>query len=594
MSSGPTPAQTPPRGGGPRHFGRFALVRLLGRSMRTMAWHVSDPRTGQDLVLLLPRVVPAGEANADRWLQRARKAARLDHPRLAPALEVGLHEGWPYVTYELGERATLADRVGRQGLAADEAATLTGQLLHALAYAHDAGVAQRDLQAFSVLVSDKGVPRLMGLEVACIEGEAHEVTEAPSLQAQRQAAEADIVQVGVLMHLLLTGQPALDEPDTLKVAECLPPHGRDIVRLPFSTPRPIPEPLRVIVNRSTDRQERQRYRNARTMARALEGWLQVDGGNQGGPLALLLDKIRIAGVLPASPQGAERAARLALMERNRTDELAEVLLEDIALSFELLRAVNTARVGGEAVSDNGAVLTVRRAIAMMGLDGVRRIALALRPWPGPLPPPLADELSRAMERVRRAGRVAMVIRPAGYDPEVVYLITLMQNLGRLVVQYHFADEAAQVRRLMQPAPAAEGKGEDPGMTEQAAAMAVLGVDLEAIGTAVARWWGLDDGVVHMMRRHALTAPVRSADGDDDQLRMTASCANEVLDALALPAHRVQAALQTVVQRYGRALSLTLRDLQAALQPGAAETRRRAADAPVEPPPRGAAENRAPA
>jgi len=147
---------------------------------------------------------------------------------------------------------------------------------------------------------------------------------------------------------------------------------------------------------------------------------------------------------------------------------------------------------------------------------------------------------------------------------------------------------------MQPAPAAEGKGEDPGMTEQAAAMAVLGVDLEAIGTAVARWWGLDDGVVHMMRRHALTAPVRSADGDDDQLRMTASCANEVLDALALPAHRVQAALQTVVQRYGRALSLTLRDLQAALQPGAAETRRRAADAPVEPPPRGAAENRAPA
>jgi non-specific serine/threonine protein kinase len=580
MSPATPTASTPPRGGGQRHFARFPLVRLLGHSGRTMAWHVTDPRTGQDLVLLLPRVVPAGEIHADRWLQRVRKAARLDHPRLAPAVEVGVHDGWPYVTYELGERATLADRVGRQGLAADESASLASQLLHALAYAHDAGAAHRDLQAFSVLVSDKGVPWLMGLEIACIEGEAREVVETPTLRDQRAAAEADIVRVGVLMHLVLTGQPALDEPDAAKVAERLPPQGRDIVRLPFTTPRPIPEPLRVIVNRATDRQERQRYRSARTLARALEGWLQVEAGNQGGPLALLLDKIRIAGVLPASPHGAERAARLALMERNRTDELAGVLLEDVALSFELLRAVNTAQVGGEAVSENGPVLTVRRAIAMLGLDGVRRVALALRPWPGPLTEPLADELSRAMDRVRRAGRVAMAIRPAGYDGEVVYLVTLMQNLGRLVVQYHFADEAGQIRRLMQAAPAAQGQGEEPGMSEQAASMAVLGVDIEAIGTAVARWWGLDDSVLRMMLRHAPGAPVRTPESDDEHLRITASCANEALDALAQPAHRVLPALQAVVQRYGRALGLSLRDLQAALQPGAAAPARADDTAPT--------------
>ena len=74
-----------------------------------MAWQVSDPRSGQDLVLLLPRVMPAGELHVDRWLQRVRKAARLDHPRLAPALEVGVHDGWPYVTYELGERVGAGD-----------------------------------------------------------------------------------------------------------------------------------------------------------------------------------------------------------------------------------------------------------------------------------------------------------------------------------------------------------------------------------------------------------------------------------------------------------------------------------------------------
>ncbi len=549
-----------------------------------MAWQVGDPVTGQDLVLLLPRVAPADAAHARRWLERVRKAARLDHPRLARALEAEVHDGWPYIAYELGESATLADRIGRQGLAADEAARLAAEILHALAYAHDAGAAHRDLQPYSILVTDKGVPRLIGLELACVDLQTRAVAEAPGLTAQRQAAEADVLQLGVLMHPMLTGANALDEPDTVKVLQRLPPIGHEILRLPFSTPRPIPETLRVIVNRSTDRQERQRYRNARTLARALEGWLQAEAGHQGGPLALLLDKIRIAGVLPASPRGAERAARLALMEGSRIDELAEVLLEDIGLSFELLRAVNTARVAGVAVAENGAVLTVRRAVAMLGLEGVRRIALALRPWPGSLTESEAGEFLQVAERARHAAAVAAALRPPGYDAEVVQLVALLQNLGRLVVQYHFPEEAWQIRRLMQPAPAADGKGEEPGMGESAASMAVLGVDIEAVGAAVAQWWGLGEEIGRMMRRHPVAGLVRAGDSDDEQIRIAASCGNEAVDALGLPAVRVQPALQAVVQRYGRVLSIGLRELQAALTPGIDAARREAGPPPSVPPP----------
>ncbi len=556
----------PPRSPASRQFGRFSLVRLLGKSVRTMAWQVSEPGNARDLVLLLPRVVPQGEGNVDRWAQRARKAARLDHPRLAPALEVGLHEGWPFVLYELGADATLSDRIGDKGLPPHEAAALAGQVLEALAFAHDAGAAHRDVQGFSILVSDKGVARLMGTEVACIETAQQGVIDSRSLAAQRAAAQADVLQMGLLMHHLLTGQVALGDADTGRVAERLPPLGREIVRLPFATPWPIPEPLRVIVNRATDRQERQRYHSARTLSRALEGWLQADESSHGGPLSMLQDRLRAQGVLPGSPGGAERAARLALMERGRTDELAEVLLDDVALAFELLRAVNTAQVRGAQLSGSGPVLTIRRSIAMIGLEGVRRVALALRPWPGPLSPAHAGELSRGLERVRRAGRVAVSIRPRGYDAEVIYLVTLLQNLGRLVVQYHFADEAMQIHKLMQSAAAAvPGEPEEPGMSEQAASMAVLGVDLEAIGNAVAHWWGLDGSVLHMMRRLSPGAIVHHPESDDDFLRMAASCANDAVDAVALPAHRVLAGLQAVVHRYGRVLELTLRDLQAALQ-----------------------------
>ncbi len=542
-------------------FGRLQLLRLLGKSERSMAWQVLDPRSGAERMLVLPRVQPADAAALQRWQTTMRQASRLNHPELAPVLETGVQDGWPFATYDMKDAAPLSERLAAQGVPGPEAAHLAAQALRGLAFAHDAGMAHHDLQPGLLLVSDSGALRVAGLGVAC------EMVEpsGPPLHHQRDAAERDVLAAGVLLHLLLVGQPALDEADIGAVMGRLPPHGREIVRLPWSLAQPLAEPLRAIANRATDRQERQRYRNARTLLRALEGWLQVADGDSGGPLALLADRLRTAGVLPASPGAAERAARLALMEGQRTNELAEVVLEDLALSFELLRLVNSAQVRGAQVSGAGPVLTVRRAIAMLGLDGVRRAALALRPWPGPLAEPGADALRQLVARCKRAGRASLALRPAGYDGEVVYLITLLQNLGRLVVSYHFPEEAQQIRRLMQPGPPARpGEPEEPGMSEEGASFAVLGADVESIGAAVARQWGLGETVLGMIRRQPAATVVHTPADDDDVLRCAASCANEAMDALALPPPRVAHGLNRVVQRYGRALGIGLRDLQAAV------------------------------
>ncbi len=279
----------------------------------------------------------------------------------------------------------------------------------------------------------------------------------------------------------------------------------------------------------------------------------------------MLDRLQSVGVLPSSPGAAARAAKLALMERERTNELAEVVLEDLALSFEMLRLANTAQVRGTQLAGAGPVLTVRRAIALLGLDGVRRGALALRNWPGPLDAEGAHDLKVLIDRCRHAGRVAVALRPAGYDAEVVFLITLLQNLGRLLLQYHFSDEARQIQRLREALPAAEGERAEPGLSEEVACQAVLGVDVEQIGAAVARHWGLVDEVLVMVRRHPLSTPVRSADHDADVLRATASCANEAVDAVALPPSLRGAALERVTQRYARLLQIGMTELNAALK-----------------------------
>ena len=573
MAAAPTPAaHAAARTSAVRWFGRLQLLRLLGKSERTMAWRVADPRSGQELMLVLPRTQPPDAAALERWQQAVRTASRLNHPQIAAVVESGVQDGWPYVAYDPRDSATVSERLHSRGLGGMEAADWAAQALQGLAYAHEAGIGHHDLQPFLLLVSDSGQLRLVGLAVAAELAQRAEAADAAAttqtgiLRRQRDAAERDVLGAGVILHTLLTGQPALEgEGDIGRVIARLPPTGREIVRLPWTTAQPVPEPLRAIVNRATDRQERQRYRNARTLLRALEGWRRSEG-SAGGPLMLLADRLRVAGVLPSSPGAAARAARLALMERERTNELAEVVLNDIALSFELLRMVNTAQVRGIQVSGNGPVLTVRRAIAMLGLDGVRRAALGLRAWPGPLGADAASELQQVIDRCQRAGRVALALRPAGYDAEVVYLLALLQGLGRLVVQYHFPEEAAQIRRLMQAGPSPrEGDPDEPGMSEEVAGFAVLGADIEAIGAAVARHWGLDEAVLQLLRRLPVTTPVRSLESDDDILRAVASCAHEAVDASGLPTPRAAAALHRVATRYGRALNFDLRQLQAALQ-----------------------------
>ena len=557
-----------------RKLGRFELLQLLGRSARSMAWRVVDPRSGRQRVLVLPRRQPPDNAALQAWLDRSRRAARLAHPSLAVAVEVGEQERWPYVAYDGAIGSSLSERpAAAEGEAAADVAQWMVQALAGLAFAHDAGVAHRDIQPFLLSLADNGALRVMGLEVAdaAMAAQAQAPSPGKPLGQAREAAERDVLGLAIVMHGLLVGTAALGDADTGAVIDRLAPLGREFLRLPWDLPRPLPDVVRAIVNRATDRQPRLRYRSARTLARALEGWLESDAQQGQDPHAELIDRVRQIGALPALPGAAARAARLALMQREHTEELAHVVLRDPALSCELLRSVNSAQVRGTQVAGNGPVLTVRRAIAMIGLDGVRRCALGLRHWPGPLDDNGARDLAQAIESAQRAARVAQALRPAGYDAEVVSLVALMQNLGRLVVRYHYADEMRQVQRLMQPAPAAPAVDAaapaERGLSEQAAAFAVLGADIEAMGAAVARWWGMDDAVLHMIRRLPPSLPVRHADTDDDTLRSVASLANEAVDVLSLPAAEQAAALERVVQRYNRALGCTLRDLQAALQIG---------------------------
>jgi hypothetical protein len=554
-----------------RRLGRFELRQLVGRSQRTMAWSVFDPRVGQDLLLVLPRAPFASDEILRHWELSVRRGSRLGHPLLAHAVEIGVHERFPYVAYDF-DGITLASRLaGGPTLTARESATVLAQVSRMLAFSHEAGVVHGDLQPYMICLSKGGQAKLAGLEVAGLSA----MTAPSGIESEAQRAvrlveliDEDVQSLGVLMYWMSAGRPALDEPDIGVVLAHTLPRGGERLKLSAASASSLPEPLRAILSRSTSPVAAHRYPHARAFSTALEGWLKGDSPSGDGLVKALLDKIRTDGLLPAAIESRDRMASLRQMENETTAEMAELLLGDLAIGLELLRIVNTAGQRDARKGSSGDVLTLRRAVAMIGLDGVRRSALALRPWPGQLRGDAIQGLDALMERCRCAGRVGRFLRPQGYDTEVVYLVTVLQNLARLALQYHMPEQAAQIRALMNLEPLGHGTidPETVGIGEDMAAYSVIGIDLGTLNVAIGRLLGLGNDTLAALTRIPPKSAVQVGRSDEDVLRITASCANEAIDALELPPERAALALSSIVSRYSRGMRLNVRDLKDALVP----------------------------
>ena len=559
----------------PRTFGRFELISPLGRSANSMSWLARDTRSSAEVMLCMPRSRPEDTTDLALRIRDLQRAARLDHPNVAKVQETSVLEGWPFIVVDRTVGMTLAEWLSdRPSVQATDSVDWMSAVLTALAYAHEAGVTHRDVQIHHVLIDTTGRVSVMGFAVSPSPSRMAPSTRSgvlspPTLINAGDLAQRDVLAVGVILHRLLSGKAALGEDDVSRVVDRLPPLGNQVVQLPWQANQPVADGLRAIANRSTASLGQQRYLSARTLLHALNGWREANGSADAGPVATVLDRMRTVGHLPGWPGVGARVNKLLLPSSQRIDEVADEVLQDLGLTIELLRRVNSVAYQGDLASKLGTVITLRRCIALLGVNGVRQAATALRPWPGSLDANAAQALQREVDNARLAGFLAKVLRPAGYDAELVYLVAILQNAGRLLLRYHCADEAAQIRTLMayQRVEASESvvASVQPGMPEVEAAFAVSGLDLEALGTAAIRQWGLGDEMVYMARRLQQDRNVRAPEQDSDVIRVVASAANEAVDVHVLVPSKLQAAALTrICRRYGGALEIDPRILRDAL------------------------------
>jgi hypothetical protein len=176
------------------HLG--VLERAVGDPDGTTYWRAHDELLDRPVGVCLLR---AGDAEADRVLRAARRAAALTDSRFLRVLDASEVDGLVYVVSEWVRASTLVDLLGDGPLPAPEARNLTAEIAAALAAAHDAGLSHQCLLPEHVLRTSHGQVKLAGLAV---DAAVRDVTPVEADEAARRDTEG----AAAVLYAALTGR----------------------------------------------------------------------------------------------------------------------------------------------------------------------------------------------------------------------------------------------------------------------------------------------------------------------------------------------------------------------------------------------------
>ena len=201
---------------------QFDLLAELGRGGMGVVYKARHRQLNR--IVALKMILDGKHAHPEhreRFRIEAEAVARLRHPNIVQIYDFGEIDGCPFVTLEMLEGGSLADRLKGMTQPGRAAAGLVATLARAMGEAHQAGIVHRDLKPPNVLFDRDGIPKItdFGLAKRLEVDEGHtrtgQVMGTPSYMAPEQAQgnvheigpPADIYALGAILYEMLTGRP---------------------------------------------------------------------------------------------------------------------------------------------------------------------------------------------------------------------------------------------------------------------------------------------------------------------------------------------------------------------------------------------------
>jgi eukaryotic-like serine/threonine-protein kinase len=197
--------------------GRYELLAEIGSGGMGTVYRARDRRTRTVVaVKLLHPHLAQDRHYVERFRREAQIARTLDSAHIVKVLDVGDHDGQPFIVMEYVPGATLREALeARRRFSSKEALALCVQIVEALQEAYRKGVVHRDIKPQNVILTAEGLAKVADFGVAKAE-ELSTITLAGSFFGTLQYAaperfegagdiRSDIYSVGIILYQMLTG-----------------------------------------------------------------------------------------------------------------------------------------------------------------------------------------------------------------------------------------------------------------------------------------------------------------------------------------------------------------------------------------------------
>ncbi|NLW86879.1 MAG: serine/threonine protein kinase [Planctomycetes bacterium] len=216
-----------------RQLPGYKLVSVLGAGAMAKVYKAVQLSLDRPVaVKILPKRLSENSEYVKLFYKEGRAAAKLNHPNIVQAIDVGEAGGYHYFVMEFVEGHTLYDELANgKVFSEEEALKIIIQIATALKHAHSQGLIHRDVKPKNIMITPEGVVKLADMGLARSTGDA----EAAQAEAGRAFGtpyyispeqirgevdidfRADIYSLGATLYHLVTGRVPFDGPTPVAV-----------------------------------------------------------------------------------------------------------------------------------------------------------------------------------------------------------------------------------------------------------------------------------------------------------------------------------------------------------------------------------------